>query len=141
MEPDVGKRRKAREIVLQALYEAEFSDRTREEIIKSQADERASSEDTVEYATTLFASVLDHVDRLDDEIRNAVEHWDFGRISLVDKSILRFAMAEILYFHEIPTKVIINEAIDIAHKYSSSDAGKFVNGVLDKFASEHRRND
>lgn len=137
----MGKRRKAREIVLQALYEAEFSDRTREEIIKSQADERASSEDTVEYATTLFASVLDHVDRLDDEIRNAVEHWDFGRISLVDKSILRFAMAEILYFHEIPTKVIINEAIDIAHKYSSSDAGKFVNGVLDKFASEHRRND
>lgn len=137
----MGKRRKAREIVLQALYESEFSDRTRKEILKSQADERASSEDTVEYATALFASVLDHVERIDNEIRNAVEHWDFGRISLVDKSILRFAMAEILYFHDVPTKVIINEAIDIAHKYSSSDAGKFVNGVLDKFAGEHRRND
>jgi len=134
----VGKRRKAREIVLQALYEAEFSDRTREEILKSQAEERSSSDDTVEYANALFASVLDNVDRLDDDIRKAVEHWDFGRISLVDKNILRFAMAEILYFNEIPTKVILNEAIDIAHKYSSSDAGKFVNGVLDKFAAEHR---
>ena len=137
----MGKRRKAREIVLQALYEAEFSDRSRQEILKNQADERASSEDTVEYATALFASVLDHVEQLDDEIRNAVEHWDFGRISLVDRNILRLAMTEILYFQEVPTKVIINEAIDIAHKYSSSDAGKFVNGVLDKFAGEHRRND
>ena len=137
----MGKRRKARELVLQALYEAEFSDRTCDEILKSQADERDSSEDTVEYANTLFAKVLDNVKELDDEIGKAVEHWDLGRISLVDKNILRFAMAEILYFTDVPTKVILNEAIDIAHKYSSSDAGKFVNGVLDKFAGEHRRND
>ena len=137
----MGKRRKARELVLQALYEAEFSDRTREEILKSQAVERVSSEDTVEYANALFASVLDNVEQLDDEIRKGVEHWDFGRISLVDKNILRFAMAEILYFTDVPTKVILNEAIDIAHKYSSSDAGKFVNGVLDRFAGENRGSD
>lgn len=135
----MGKRRKAREIVLQSLYEAEFSDRSREEILEGQVVRRSSTDETTEYARRLLDAVLDHVEELDQQIKSALKHWDLERLSLVDKNILRFALAELLFFDEVPTKVIMNEAIDIAHKYSSNDAGKFVNGVLDRFAREYRK--
>ena len=57
----------------------------------------------------------------------------------MDKNILRLALAEILYFDEIPSKVIINEAIEIAHRYSSLDAGRFINGLLDRFVRDFRK--
>jgi N utilization substance protein B len=58
---------------------------------------------------------------------------------LIDKNILRFALAEILYFGEVPSKVIVNEAIEVAHRFSSEDAGRFINGVLDRFIHEYRK--
>jgi N utilization substance protein B len=60
------------------------------------------------------------------------------RVSLVDKNILRFALCEILFFPDVPPKVIVDEAIEIAHKYSSEDAGRFVNGILDRFLKQYR---
>jgi N utilization substance protein B len=134
----VGKRRKAREIVLQALYETEFSDRSREEVLENQAERRSSTEETVEYAHDLLGKTLDHLPDLDGKIENALEHWAIDRLSLVDRNILRFALAEILYSPQIPSKVIINEAIEIAQKYSSLDAGKLINGLLDRFVKEYR---
>ncbi|MFQ5510749.1 MAG: transcription antitermination factor NusB [Candidatus Krumholzibacteriia bacterium] len=137
----MGKRRKAREVVLQALYEAEFSDKAWGEILDGQTKDRASTEETVEYASLLLAKVRESVEDLDERIRASVNNWELERISLVDKNILRFALAEILYFPSVPSKVIINEAIEIAYKYSSREAGRFVNGILDRFAREHRRDE
>jgi N utilization substance protein B len=134
----VGKRRKAREIVLQSLYEAEFSDSPSDELVAQQAGRRSSSDETVAFARALFAKTLENKDHLDAIIRSSLENWEMGRVSLVDKNILRFALCEILYFPDIPPKVIVNEAIEIAHKYSSADAGRFVNGVLDRFLKEFR---
>jgi len=134
----MGKRRKAREIVLQALYESEFSEKPRDEIFADQIDRRKPAEDTAEHARKLFYATMDHLDRLDEHIELSLENWDMDRVALVDKNILRFALAEILYFDEIPAKVIINEAIEIAHRYSSSDAGRFINGLLDRFVKEFR---
>jgi N utilization substance protein B len=134
----MGKRRKAREIVLQSLYEAEFSDLSSEEILENQTDRRSSSSDTVEYARELLSATLANIETLDGKIALVLKNWEMGRISLVDKNILRFALSEILYFPQVPSKVIINEAIEIAHKYSSQDAGKFVNGILDRFVREYR---
>jgi N utilization substance protein B len=134
----MGKRRKAREIVLQSLYEAEFSDLTSEEILENQTGRRSSSGDTVEYARELLSKTLENIDTLDEKIASVLKNWEMNRISLVDKNILRFALAEILFFPHVPSKVIINEAIEIAHKYSSQDAGKFVNGILDRFVRELR---
>ena len=128
----MGKRRKAREIVLQALYEAEFSDSLWEEILESQVSRRSSTEETIEYARLLLSKTLENAAHLDEIIRSALENWEMERVSLVDKNILRFALCEILYFPDVPSKVIVNEAIEIAHKYSSHDAGSFVNGILDK---------
>ncbi len=134
----MGKRRKAREIVLQALYEAEFSDRPWEEILEDQADRRSSTEETVEYARELLLKTLESVEELDQKVASVLKNWEMDRVSLIDKIILRFALAEILFFPHVPSKVIINEAIEIAHKYSSKDAGRFVNGILDRFVREHR---
>ncbi len=135
----MGKRRKAREIVLQALYENEFSDRSPGEILASQVDRRTPGDDTTEHATKLFAATLDNLDAIDDAIEGAVENWEIERVALVDKNILRLALAEILYFPEIPSKVIVNEAIEIAHRFSTEDAGRFINGILDRFIKEHRK--
>jgi transcription antitermination factor NusB len=134
----MGKRRKAREIVLQALYEAEFSDKPLEDILDEQVARRASGADTAEYAQNLFFKTIENLADLDERIRSSLENWDITRIALVDKNILRFALTEILYFDEIPSKVIINEAIEIAHRYSSYDAGRFINGLLDRFMKEYR---
>jgi transcription antitermination factor NusB len=135
----MGKRRKAREIVLQALYEAEFSDKPWEEIFTDQVNRRGPAEDTAEHARNLFFTTMENLSDLDERIESSLENWDMTRVALVDKNILRFALAEILYFDEIPSKVIINEAIEIAHRYSSSDAGRFINGLLDRFVKEFRR--
>jgi N utilization substance protein B len=134
----VGKRRKAREIVLQALYEAEFSDSHWEEILSNQTSRRDSSAETVEYARSLLAKTLENRDHLDEIIRAALQNWEMERVSLVDRNILRFALCEILFFSEVPPKVIVNEAIEVAHKYSSEEAGKFVNGILDRFLKQYR---
>jgi N utilization substance protein B len=135
----VGKRRKAREIVLQVLYEAEFSDRNAPDILEDQIGHRNSSDDTADYARSLLALVTDHKDALDARIAESAANWDLERISLIDKNILRAAMAEVLYCPEVPARVIINEAIEIAHKFSSSDAGKFINGIMDRFVQENRQ--
>jgi transcription antitermination factor NusB len=137
----MGKRRKAREIVLQALYEAEFSDKQWEDVFADQIDRRAPGDDTAAHARRLFFAVMENLEDLDGRIESALENWEMGRIALVDKNILRFALTEILFFDEVPSRVIINEAIEIAHRYSSSDAGRFINGLLDRFVKEYRRGD
>lgn len=135
----MGRRRKAREIVLQALYEAEFSDSHWEEILSNQTSRRDSRGETVEYARALFAKTLENKEHIDGIIRSALQNWEMERVSLVDKNILRFALCEILFFPDVPPKVIVNEAIEIAHKYSSEDAGRFVNGILDRFLKQFRK--
>ncbi len=136
----MGKRRKAREIVLQALYQAEFSNSPWEEILAEQTERRGTpAGDSVEYARLLFSRTLQNKEHLDQVIRSALENWEMERVSLVDKNILRFALCEILYFPDVPSKVIVNEAIEVAHKFSSADAGRFVNGILDRFLKQFRK--
>lgn len=125
--------------MLLVLYEREFSDLSWEAILDDHLDRRASAPDTREHARALLAQTIAHVDELDDKIQETLSNWDLERVSLIDKNIMRFALAEILFFPDVPSKVIINEAIEVAHRYSSQDAGKLVNGVLDRFVQEYRR--
>lgn len=134
----MGKRRKAREIVLQALYEAEFSDSCWEDVLAHQTGRRGSMGETIEYARALLSRTLENKNHLDEIIRSALDNWELERVSLIDKNILRFALCEILYFPDIPAKVVVDEAIEIAHRYSSEDAGRFVNGILDRFLKQYR---
>lgn len=125
--------------MLQALYEAEFSDRSPGEIVEEQIRRRSPTEETAEHARALFLKTMEKRADLDHVIASFLENWDPARVSLVDRNILRFALAEILYFPDIPARVVIDEAIEVAHRFSSEDAGRFVNGLVDRFVKEFRK--
>ena len=135
----MGKRRRAREMVLQALYESEFSERPMREIIDEQIGRRAPSDEGADYARALFIKTVEKKSDLDQVIQSLLENWDPARVSLVDRNILRFALAEVLYFPDVPARVIIDEAIEVAHRFSSEEAGRFVNGLVDRFVKEFRK--
>ena len=134
----MSRRRKAREIALQTLYAAEFSDSVWEDAFSDTIARRKPSEEAVEYARSLVTCVIERKSDLDERITERLENWEFKRVSVVDRNILRIALAELLCFPDTPTNVIINEAIEIAHRFSSLDAGRFVNGILDRLAKEVR---
>jgi len=79
----------------------------------------------------LYLKIVDKRTRIDKEIRKYAENWDFERFAVVDKNILRMAVCEFFYFPDIPARVTINEAIELAKKYSTMDSSSFVNGILD----------
>lgn len=135
----MGKRRRAREIVLQALYEAEFSERSPRDIVEEQIGRRTPSDESADFARALFIKTMEKKSDLDQVIESLLENWDPQRVSLVDRNILRFALAEVLYFPDVPGRVIIDEAIEVAHRFSSEDAGRFVNGLVDRFVKEFRK--
>jgi N utilization substance protein B len=89
-----------------------------------------------EFAEKLFYWTINHQEQLDEIIREHTTHWRIDRLAHIDKVILRAALCEFIYFPEIPTKVTINEAIEIAKKYSTAKSGNFINGILDA-ALEH----
>jgi N utilization substance protein B len=99
---------------------------------------------TQELGTRLFADklihgVLEHRPGLDEKIKEYAETWDLNRMAVVDRNILRLAIYEMLYRDDIPPIVSINEAVDVAKKYSTQDSGKFVNGILDKIKGKLSR--
>jgi transcription antitermination protein NusB len=99
---------------------------------------------TQELATRLFADklirgVLENRDTLDKSIQEHAENWDLNRMAVVDRNILRLAIYEMLFRDDIPPIVSINEAVDVAKKYSTQDSGKFVNGILDKIKGKLSR--
>ena len=124
------KRRRARELALQGLYAWEVSGNPLEIILKELAAKEENEEITA-FASILLRRTTEHKTTLDRDVTKVVENWDFKRIALVDRLVLRLALCELLYFNEIPPKVTINEAIDLAKKYSTEESGRFVNGVLD----------
>jgi transcription antitermination protein NusB len=91
------------------------------------------------FADPLIRGVVAHRDELDTHIRKHVRNWELHRIAVVDRNILRLAIFEMLHREDIPPVVSINEAVDIAKRFSTEDSGKFVNGILDKIKSELMR--
>lgn len=101
-------------------------------------ERRKASGEVVEYAMRLVTNVTDEKTRLDALIKARLENWTLERVSIIDRTILRIALSELLHCPEVPTNVIMDEAIEIAQKFSSADAGRFVNGLLDPLAREVR---
>lgn len=129
----MGSRRKARECALQMLFAADFADAVPEEVLKTYWAELGDSEteETArEFATRLAAGTLAHVDTLDERIRSRAEHWRIPRMAIVDRNILRLAVYEFLY-EPTPRTVAINEALEIARRFSTYEATQFINGILD----------
>jgi N utilization substance protein B len=91
------------------------------------------------FADPLIRGTLEHRDAIDEHIKKHAKNWDFHRIATVDRNIMRLAIYEMLFREDIPPIVSINEAVDIAKKFSTQDSGKFVNGILDKIKGELMR--
>ncbi len=135
----MSRRRKAREIALQTLYAQEVSGTDWKEAFDDNVERRKPSDEVVEYAARLVTNVMDEKANLDSLIKDRLENWALERVSVVDRTILRIALSELLHCPEVPASVIMDEAIEIARKFSSADAGRFVNGVLDRLAREVRQ--
>lgn len=128
----MAQRREAREAVLQALYASEVGKGKWSEITSAIIKPRISDDmETFKFAERLFLKIVNNQDVVDDIIRAHIKNWRIDRLTTIDRLLLRMAIAEFLFFEEIPTKVTINEAIEIAKKYSTKKSGNFINGILD----------
>ncbi len=125
-------RREAREIVLKTLYKIETTGDSPKEAYEDVCSHWSNNPFDEVYAERLLKTVTENGRQIDVVMSKTVENWDIKRIALIDKNILRIAICEILYFGDIPPKVSLDEAIEIAKFYSTEDSGKFVNGILDK---------
>ena len=146
----MGDRRRARELALQTLFALEFDART-EELCLEDMRERAlepesEDEDLAElvrggasvqaFAEVLVHGVTAHKADIDTLLGRFSTNWKVSRMALVDRNILRMACFELLHLDDVPPKVSLNEAVEIAKRYGSTDSSAFINGILDRIASE-----
>lgn len=133
-------RREARIQVMKALYAHEQAGDSPEHLVGTLlAPELVEDEGTLEFAESLFRTTLDTSDEADEIIQEHATNWDLPRITVVDRALLRMAVTEFLEFEEIPPKVSIDEAIEIAKIYSTPRSDTFINGVLDAIVMELER--
>jgi len=129
-------RRRARELVLKSMYAIEQAGQSKEEIQASIIEKSGLDDNSIAFARTLFSNAIDNLKQIDKYISKLATNWKLDRIAIVDKNILRMAIAEVEYMPDIPVKVAINEAIELAKTYSTIESASFVNGILDKVMHE-----
>jgi len=123
-------RRQIRERVLQVLYAHEMTQDPIESV-KADLMQDIKDKDNLQFAEKLIDQVIENRRRFDELIKSTVDNWDIERIAIIDFIIIKMCLSEFLFFEEIPPKVSINEAIDLAKDFSTKNSGKFVNGILD----------
>ena len=144
------KRTRSREFALQILYQMDMSDANFADAIddfwkdKSDLTLNDPERDVIEtdkkdpevrqYAEKIVKGVLDQLEKIDPIVERYAENWSMMRMAYVDRNILRLSVFEILFCDDIPVKVAINEAVELAKRYGESDSSKFVNGILDRIA-------
>jgi len=136
----MGKRRKSRALTLQLLYQYEIRKEPPRELLKEfWKGQKSLDKDIRSFAESIFIGTVEQIEKIDLLISELSLHWKLSRISMVDKNILRLAIYEICFREDIPEKVTIDEAIELARQYSGDDAGSFINGILDKVLKEKER--
>ena len=132
----MGKRRKARETTLQILFQLEFNDARPEEVFTSFWKNRKATKEIKEHSRWLVDNITSHRENIDHIIQSVSSNWRISRMAIVDRNILRIAVCELLYEENLAPAIVINEAIEIAKKYSSEEGATFVNGILDAVKKE-----
>ncbi|WP_372365950.1 transcription antitermination factor NusB [Candidatus Uabimicrobium sp. HlEnr_7] len=125
------KRTKARQIALQFLYQIDLRS---DEVLDQQSDFITSTESCTEvkkYALELINGCRNYWSSINDAITKVAKNWDLSRMAVVDRTILRIAVYELLYRKDVPQKVVINEAINLGKRFSTEHSGAFINGILD----------
>lgn len=128
----MGARRRARECALQMLFSYDVTRPSVEELLETFWGELAeASEEVRGFANELAVGTILHLDQIDERIRIRTEHWRIPRMAVVDRNLLRMAVFEFLYQPNTPRTVAINEALEIARRFSTSESTQFINGILD----------
>lgn len=133
----MGTRRKSRELLLQMLFQSDMGKQNYDEVRRTFWAERGTVDaESRGFADDLFRVATDRLGEIDSLIEKHAEHWRMDRMAAVDRNVLRGSVAEFLGYPTTPKPVIINEAIEIARKFSSPESAQFINGVLDSVAKE-----
>ena len=127
----MGARRKARELALQMLYEYDVAGTEPQEMFRRSDDLKNSSEGVRDFTKRLVSGTLSNRDRLDAIISRQADHWRLARMPVVDRNILRLALFELLHEPDTPRPVVIDEALEIAKRFSTPKSSQFINGILD----------
>lgn len=134
--PLKSERIEARELLMQLLFQMEINNDFSKEVTEKYLNENHMSESSAKYIRDLTAAIEQNITVIDENINKHSIRWKTTRLPKVDLAILRLAVGEILYDEGLPPQVSINEAVNIAKKYSTDDSGKFINGVLGSIVRE-----
>jgi transcription antitermination protein NusB len=133
----MGTRRKSREFCLQMLFQWDMAKQPPEQVRQTFWAERADADTgTRGFADDLFQLAVDKHEQIDQLIQKHAQHWRMERMAAVDRNVLRTGVAEFLGFRDTPRPVVINEALEIARKFSAPESVQFINGVLDSIGKE-----
>ncbi|MEE9524190.1 MAG: transcription antitermination factor NusB, partial [Thermodesulfovibrionales bacterium] len=130
------KRRLSRGYALQLLFQYDFTHRDPSEIITEFWEDKKADKAVSNFADDIFRGTVKNLKQIDNIIKETAEHWVLERMAIVDRNIMRLASYEIMFRDDIPPIVSIDEAIEIAKKYSSSESSSFINGILDKISKK-----
>lgn len=132
----MGKRRFSRELALKFLYQFELNEGNLGEQLKEFWERFPSAEEVQSFTMELVKSTLRHKVEIDEQLEKYTDHWTLDRMGVVDRNILRMATCELFFHKNIPPKVAINEAVEIAKKFVGGDSPDFINGILDRIHKE-----
>ena len=137
-----GTRRKSRELALQMLFQADMGKQSAEQVRKSFWSEREEMDESVRgFADDIFRIATERSEAIDKVIETHAQNWRMERMAAVDRNVIRAAVAEFIGFPQTPAPVVINEALEIARKFSSPEAVNFINGVLDSVSKDLAKKD
>ena len=132
-------RTKSRELALQLLYQFDLRGAVPEEIREQFWKEQETPEEVRAFADELFTGTVAQLPAIDPLIAGCASNWDLKRMAVIDRNILRLGVYELLHRSDVPPKVCINEAIELAKRFGDAESGKFINGVLDAVHKSHAR--
>ena len=132
-------RTKSREYALQMLYQLDIRHATAEQILQEFWQTFEAADDIKTFANQLFTGTMQHVGEIDPLITQHADNWDLKRMAVIDRNIIRLGAYELLHVSDVPPKVCINEAIELAKRFGDTESGKFINGILDAIHKAHAR--
>ena len=132
----MGKRRSARELALKFLYQAELNSDSPDSELDPFLERANVNEEIQNFTQALIKKLFFHEKEVNDLLKKISANWAPDRMAVIDKNILRLGICELLFDATTPPKVVINEAVEMAHLFGAKDSYKFVNGVLDRLAGQ-----
>ncbi|RHX87034.1 transcription antitermination factor NusB [Leptospira stimsonii] len=134
-------RRTSREIAVMALYQLELTKPPLKDVLKFKWYDKKTEQEERDFAISIVNGVVKNQEQIDTLIKKYSKNWDFSRISVVNKAILRLSVYALLYTWEVPKKVTIDEAVELTKEFESEESARFVNGILDAILKNEIKSD